>query len=67
MNPINNDDISVIENENNILEKIDDNIKEINIDSNKTCKKKKIRSILKYYNEYNIKKEWPLTSNIKCF
>lgn len=64
---INNNDISIIENENKILEKIDDNIKEINIDSNKTCKKKKIRSILKYYNEYNIKKEWPLTSNIKCF
>lgn len=42
-------------------------VTEINIESNKSCKKKVIKPILRYYNEYNNKKEWPMSSNIKCF
>lgn len=49
------------------MEKIEEKITEINIESNKSCKKKVIRPILKYYNEYNMKKEWPMSSNMNCF
>ena len=35
--------------------------------NNLSLKKKKIKSLMVYYNEYNKRREWPKTSDIKCF
>jgi len=43
-------------------------IEEKNIKYNKlSLKKKKIKSLMVYYNEYNRRREWPKTSDLKCF
>ena len=59
-NIINNQQQNMI---NNNLEIKEENIKYNNL----SLKKKKIKSLMVYYNEYNKRREWPKTSDIKCF
>ena len=69
-NPIeeNNIDKKIdLENEVKIAEptSIEENISH-QIELEKNCKKKNIKPIMFYYNEFNKRKEWPKFSNIKC-
>ena len=47
----------------NVREEIEKNIKYDKM----TIKKKKIKSLMIYYNEYNKRREWPKSSDLKCF
>ena len=47
----------------NITPEIEKNIKYDKL----SLKKKKIKSLMIYYNEYNKRREWPKSSDLKCF
>ena len=70
---INNKIENIYQEEENIINEKEEvkevfDIEEKNIKyNNLSLKKRKIKSLMVYYNEYNKRKEWPKTSDIKCF
>lgn len=56
------DEKNIIENE----EKFENKKKNIQY-NNMGLKKKKVKSLMVYFNEYNKRREWPKNSDIKCF
>ena len=55
------DNIKIEDTNNNIDKELNNKYKKVNL------KKNKIKSLMVYYNEYNKRREWPKSSDLKCF
>jgi hypothetical protein len=55
------DNKKIVDTNNNIDKELNNKYKKVNL------KKNKIKSLMVYYNEYNKRREWPKTSDLKCF